>query len=89
MFSTAFEIFLNTLAYSFWPFVFFLGALYILNRYFNDTYKKKVSKEKKICSIDPEDHDLADKALNFKAPKIETSFGDQRIGKVHGDEEKN
>ena len=88
MFSNAFEIFLNTLAYSFWPFAFFLAALYIFNRYFNDIYKKKVEKEKKIRSIDPEAHDLAEKALNFKAPKIETSFGDQRIGEVHGHEEK-
>lgn len=88
MFSHALEIFLNMLAYSFWPFVFFLVALYILNRYFNDNYKKKVAKEKKIRFTDPEAHDLADKALNFKVPKIETSFGDQRIGEVHGHEEK-
>jgi hypothetical protein len=88
MFSHALEIFLNMLAYSFWPFVFFLIALYILNRYFNDSYKKKVVKEKKIRSIDPEAHNLADKALNFQASKIETSFGDQRIGEVHGHEEK-
>jgi hypothetical protein len=88
MFSNALEIFLNMLAYSFWPFVFFLIVLYILNRYFNDTYKRKVKKEKKIRSIDPEAHDLADKALNFKAPKIETSFGGQRIGEVHGYEKK-
>ena len=25
---------------------------------------------------------LAEKAINFKTPKIETSFGDQRIGDV-------
>ena len=48
MFSKAFEIFLNTLAYSFWPFAFFVAALYIFNRYFNDSYKKKVKKEKSI-----------------------------------------
>jgi|TARA_R110000765_G_scaffold52661_1_gene105867 hypothetical protein len=89
MFSNAFEIFLNSLAYSFWPFAFFWAALYIFNRYFNDAYKKKVKKEKGIRSIDPEAHDLAEKALNFKTPKIETSFGDQRIGEVHGHEEKN
>ena len=66
MFSRAFEIFLNTLAYSFWPFVFFVAALYILNKYFNDSYKKKVKKEKKIRAIEPEAHELAEKALNFK-----------------------
>ena len=88
MFSNSFEIFLNMLAYSFWPFIFFLIAMYILNTYFNDSYKKKAKKEKKIRSIEPADHDLAEKALSFNAPKIETSFGDQRIGEVHGHEEK-
>tara|TARA_B100000745_G_scaffold296105_1_gene241029 strand:+ start:1150 stop:1419 length:270 start_codon:yes stop_codon:yes gene_type:complete len=88
MFSRSFEIFLNTLAYSFWPFVFFIAGLYIFNKYFNDSYKKKVKKEKKIRNIEPETHELAEKALNFKTPKIETSFGDQRIGEVHGNEEK-
>jgi len=88
MFSKAFEIFLNTLAYSFWPFVFFIVAFYIINKYVNDSYKKRVKKEEKIRSIKPEDHDLAEKALSFNAPKIETSFGDQRIGEIHGHEEK-
>jgi hypothetical protein len=88
MFSNAFEIFLNMLAYSFWPFVFFLIAIYIFNTYFNDSYKRKVKKEKKLRSTEPEVHDLAEKALNFKTPKIETSFGDERIGEVHGHEEK-
>ena len=88
MFSKAFEIFLNTLAYSFWPFAFFIAGLYIFNTYFNDSYKKKVKKEKKIRNVEPEAHELAEKALNFKTPKIETSFGDQRIGEVHGNEKK-
>ena len=88
MFSKAFEIFLNTLAYSFWPFAFFIAGLYIFNTYFNDSYKKKVKKEKKIRNVEPEAHELAEKALNFKTPKIETSFGDERIGEVHGNEKK-
>jgi hypothetical protein len=95
MFSRAFEIFLNTLAYSFWPFVFFVAAIYILNKYFNDSYKKRVkydafckSKEQKMRTTGPEEHELAEKALNFKAPKIETSFGDQRIGELHSHETK-
>ena len=88
MFSKAFESFLHTLAYSFWPFVFFIAGLYIFNKYFNDSYKKKAKKEKKIRNIEPETHELAEKALNFKTPKIETSFGDQRIGEVHGNEKK-
>ena len=86
MFSNAFEIFLNTLAYSFWPFAFFLIAIYVFNTYLNDSYKRKVKKEKRVRSTDPEVHDLAEKALNFKAPKIETSFGDERIGEVHASE---
>ena len=88
MFSKAFEIFLNTLAYSFWPFVFFIAAVYIFNRYFNDSYKKKTRKTKQARKVEPETHELAEKALNFKAPKIETSFGNQRIGDVHGHEKK-
>ena len=88
MFSKAFEIFLNTLAYSFWPFAFFVAALYIFNRYFNDSYKKKVKKEKSIRRVESGTEELAEKALNFKAPKIETSFGNQRIGDVHGHEKK-
>ena len=86
MFSNAFEIFLNTLAYSFWPFAFFLIAIYVFNTYLNDSYKRKVKKEKRVRSTDQEVHDLAEKALNFKAPKIETSFGDERIGEVHASE---
>ena len=31
---------------------------------------------------------LAQKAINFKTPKIETSFGDQRIGEVYSHETK-
>ena len=31
---------------------------------------------------------LAEKAILFKPPKIETSFGDQRIGDIHGHEKK-
>tara|TARA_R110002020_G_scaffold215614_3_gene422844 strand:- start:2155 stop:2427 length:273 start_codon:yes stop_codon:yes gene_type:complete len=88
MFSKAFEIFLNTLAYSFWPFIFVVVALYLFNKYFNGSYKEKVKKEKKIRGVEPETHELAEKALNFKTPKIETSFGDQRIGDVHGYEKK-
>ena len=47
-----------------------------------------MKKEKKIRNVEPEAHELAEKALNFKTPKIETSFGDERIGEVHGNEEK-
>jgi purine-cytosine permease-like protein len=91
MFTEAFEIFLYSLAYSFWPFVFVACILYLINRYFNDGYKKRKAKAKKITgSYNEEEELLAAKALSssFKPPKIETSFGDQRIGDVHHHEEK-
>ena len=88
MIAKAFEIFLNTLAVSLGVGVFALVIAHIFNKYFNDSYKKKVKKEKKTRSVEPETHELAEKALNFKTPKIETSFGDQRIGEVHGYEKK-
>ena len=91
MFIKAFEIFLQTLAYSFWPFIFIIIIIYILNKYFNHDYKQKIDKQKKITEADTQNdmQDLANKALNFKTPKIETSFGDQRIGEVHSHETKN
>ena len=90
MFIKAFEIFLQTLAYSFWPFIFIIIIIYILNKYFNHDYKQKIDKQKKITEADTQNdmQDLANKALNFKTPKIETSFGDQRIGEVHSHETK-
>ena len=60
MFIKAFEIFLQSLAYSFWPFIFVLTIVYLLNKYFNHGYKHK----------------------------IETSFGDKRIGDIYNHETK-
>ena len=90
MFIKAFEIFLQTLAYSFWPFVFILILLYLANKYFNHGYKQKINKQKKISETNTKDEmqDLANKAINFKTPKIETSFGDHRIGEVYSNETK-
>lgn len=90
MFVRAFEIFLQTLAYSFWPFIFVLIIIYISNKYFNHEYKQKIDKQNKISGADTKDEmqDLANKAINFKIPKIETSFGDQRIGEVYDNETK-
>ena len=90
MFIKAFEVFLQTLAYSFWPFVFILIIIYIVNKYFNHGYKQKIDKQNKISGADTKDEmqDLANKAINFKTPKIETSFGDQRIGEVYSNETK-
>ena len=90
MFVRTFEIFLQTLAYSFWPFIFVLIIIYISNKYFNHEYKQKIDKQNKISGADTKDEmqDLANKAINFKIPKIETSFGDQRIGEVYDNETK-
>ena len=89
MFVKAFEIFLQSLAYSFWPFVFALAIVYLINKYFNHGYKQKIEKQKKIIGTDKNEmEDLAQKAINFKTPKIETSFGDQRIGEVYNHETK-
>jgi len=89
MFVKAFEIFLQSLAYSFWPFVFALTIIYLINKYFNHGYRQKVEKQKKIIGTDKNEmEDLAQKAINFKTPKIETSFGDQRIGEVYNHETK-
>ena len=89
MFVKAFEIFLQSLAYSFWPFIFVLTIAYLLNKYFNHGYKHKIEKQKKIIGTDKNEmEDLAQKAINFKTPKIETSFGDQRIGEVYNHETK-
>lgn len=84
------EIFLQTLAYSFWPFIFILILLYIANKYFNHDYKHTIEKRKNTYDTDNKDEmqHLANKAINFKTPKIETSFGDQRIGEVYSNETK-
>ena len=90
MFIEAFEILLQSLAYSFWPFIFTLSIIYLINKYFNHRYKHTTEKENKIIGSDEqhEMQDLADKAINFKTPKIETSFGDQRIGEIYNHETK-
>ena len=85
------EIFLNSLAYSFWPFLFIIIIIYLLNKYFNHGYTKSVDKQNRILGKYQE-HQLPDRSedtLSFKPPKIETSFGDQRIGQVHSAKPKN
>lgn len=84
MVANAFEIFLHSLAYSFWPFIFTLIVLYLISKYLSRDYNKKVETQKKIIKTEREDmENLAEKAINFKAPKIETSFGDRRIGDIY------
>ena len=83
MLANAFEIFLRSLAYSFWPFIFTLIVLYLISKYFNRDYNTKIKTQNEIIKIEKEDMEhLAEKAVNFNTPKIETSFGDQRIGDI-------
>ena len=65
--------------------------MYLRNKYFTEKAKGYNKKEKRIretnddIPIDPTS--LED--FSFRVPKIETSFGDRRIGEVHEHEEKN
>ena len=62
MLTNAFEIFLRSLAYSFWPFVFILIVLYLIAKYLNRDYNKKVEIQKKIVKTEKEDMEhLAEK----------------------------
>ena len=81
----AFEIFINMLAYSFWPFLFIIIIIYLSNKYFNHDYSKSVEKQNRILGKNKKYQlpDTPEETLSFKTPKIETSFGDQRIGQVH------
>ena len=52
--------------------------------------KKKENKKKQRIQNSQDDVPVKDIDLNlFKKPKIETSFGDQRIGQVHSAKPKN
>ena len=91
MFKETLETFLNSLAYFFWPLIFIIIVAYFLSKtiMFSGNPKKKSTEKKKRDRDEKEEMThLADKALLFKAPKIETSFGDQRIGDVHSHEKK-
>ena len=85
------EIFLFTFAYSVWPFVFILLLMYLRNKYFTEKAKVRNKKEKKLRETHddiPIDPSLMED-FSFRVPKIETSFGDRRIGEVHEHEKKN
>ena len=90
MFTEAFETFLNSLAYFFWPFVFALVVIYFVSKHItlSGSVKKKSQKKKRDDEEKQEMEHLAEKAILFKQPKLETSFGDQRIGDIHGHEKK-
>ena len=85
MITKASEIFINSLAYSFWPFLFILVIIYLLNKYFNHGYNKSIEKQNRILGKgqDLTLPDVPEEFISFKAPKIETSFGEQRIGQVY------
>lgn len=85
------EIFINSLAYSFWPFLFIIIIIYLLNKYFNHGYSKSVDKQNRILGKNKEYPlpDISEDTVSFKPPKIETSFGDQRIGQIHSAKPKN
>lgn len=90
MFTKSAEIFLYMFAYSFWPFVFIALLMYLRGKYFNEKVKKRSKKDKKIRETQddiPIDPALMD-GFSFRTPKIETSFGDRRIGEVHEYEKK-
>ena len=79
------EIFINSLAYSFWPFLFLIIIIYLLNRYFNHGYKKSIDKQNRVLGKGQNLTlpDMPEESISFKAPKIETSFGEKRIGQVY------
>ena len=87
MFTRAFEMFLYSLAYSVCPFLFILSLLLIYKRLTCHDRKKRTTHKKQQKHDRAEMESLADKAIAFKTPKIETSFGDNRIGDVHSHEE--
>ena len=63
----------------------------MLNKYFNHGYNKSIEKQNRILSKNKEYPlpDVPEETLSFKTPKIQTSFGDQRIGQVHSAKPKN
>ena len=85
MLTKTLEILLYSLAYSFWPFLFILIIVYLANKYFNHGYNKSVEKKQRILGTNKDEvlPHIPDNTVSFKAPKIETSFGDQRIGQVY------
>jgi|TARA_R110000824_G_scaffold11663_3_gene51120 hypothetical protein len=65
--------------------------IFLINKYFNHGYTKSIEKQNRILGTNKEYKlpDVPEDTLSFKTPKIETSFGDQRIGQVHSATPKN
>ncbi len=64
--------------------------MYVLNKYtdFGKEKKQQKQKESKIQNFE-DDLPISGKNLqSFSSPKIETSFGDKRIGTVYKNEQK-
>ena len=85
MITKASEIFINSLAYSFWTFLFILIVIYLLNKFFNHGYAKSIEKQNRVLGKGKNLTlpDMPEESISFKAPKIETSFGEQRIGQTY------
>ena len=82
------EIFFMSFAWSFWPTLFLLVTIYVTRKFIigiNDVVKERnverKIKEQEFHSTNTDDIPQIEK--EFKMPKIETSFGNKRIGDVH------
>ena len=81
------EIFFVSFAWSFWPTLFLLVTIYVTRKFIigiNDVVKdRNTEKVKQKEFHDKSTDDIPTIKKEFKMPKIETSFGNQRIGDVH------
>ena len=82
------EIFFVSFAWSFWPTLFLLVTIYVTRKFIigiNDAVKDRnvegKIKKKEFHNTTTDDIPKIEK--EFKMPKIETSFGNQRIGEIH------
>jgi|TARA_R100000306_G_C4361699_1_gene135584 hypothetical protein len=80
------EVFFISFAWSFWPTLFILLGIYVVTKLVgkdsSDKYNTDTKIKKKEFYSKTED-DIPTVEKEFKMPKIETSFGNQRIGDVH------
>tara|TARA_R100000963_G_C4620289_1_gene87972 strand:+ start:475 stop:756 length:282 start_codon:yes stop_codon:yes gene_type:complete len=81
------EIFFISFAWSFWPALFILLGIYVITKLVgkdvSDKYNTSEGKIKKQEFYNKETDDIPNIEKEFKMPKIETSFGNQRIGEIH------
>jgi hypothetical protein len=81
------EVFFISFAWSFWPTLFILLGVYVVTKFVGkDTWNKYNTPQDKIKKQEFHSKvtdDIPTIEKDFKMPKIETSFGNQRIGEVH------